>query len=82
MPSVDTDKIIHDFNARFEAPLPEFYKRRIVFWYDEEREFEDKLDEIVLDNAKIAALLPEFCKLCIIFWYNEKQEFEECITKN
>ncbi|MCD8241265.1 MAG: BREX-1 system phosphatase PglZ type A [Lachnospiraceae bacterium] len=56
MPSVDTDKIIQDLNTRFAAPLPEFYKRRIIFWYDEEREFEDKLDEIVLDNAKVVAL--------------------------
>jgi len=53
MPSVDTDKIIHDLNARFAAPLPEFYKRRIIFWYDEEREFEDKLDEITLDHAEM-----------------------------
>ena len=56
MASIDTDKIIQDLNTRFAAPLPEFYKRRIIFWYDEEREFEDKLDEIVLDNAKVVAL--------------------------
>ncbi|MCC8098439.1 MAG: BREX-1 system phosphatase PglZ type A [Eubacterium sp.] len=53
---MDTDKIIQDLNTRFAYPLPEFYKRRIIFWYDEEKEFEDKLEEIVLDNAKIAAL--------------------------
>ncbi|MCD8180310.1 MAG: BREX-1 system phosphatase PglZ type A, partial [Firmicutes bacterium] len=53
---MDTDKIIQDLNARFAVPLPEFYKRRIIFWYDEEREFEDKLDEIVLDNAKVVTL--------------------------
>ena len=36
--------------------MPEFYKRRIIFWYDEDREFEDKLDEITLTNAKLVAL--------------------------
>ena len=42
---MDTDKIIQDLNRRFAAPLPEFYQRRIIFWYDEDKEFEDKLDE-------------------------------------
>ncbi len=38
------------------SPLPEFYQRRIIFWYDEDKEFEDKLDEVVLENAKVIAL--------------------------
>ena len=45
---MDTDKIIQDLNRRFAAPLPEFYQRRIIFWYDEDKEFEDKLDEVDL----------------------------------
>ena len=53
---MDTDKVIKDLNRRFAAPLPEFYQRRIIFWYDEDREFEDKLDEVVLENAKVVAL--------------------------
>ncbi|MDO4515231.1 MAG: BREX-1 system phosphatase PglZ type A [Lachnospiraceae bacterium] len=53
---MDADKVIQDLNRRFAAPLPEFYQRRIIFWYDEDREFSDKLDEIVLDNAKLVAL--------------------------
>lgn len=53
---MDTDKIIQDLNRRFAAPLPEFYQRRIIFWYDEDKEFEDKLDEVVLENAKFIAL--------------------------
>ena len=53
---MDTDKIIQDLNRRFAAPLPEFYQRRIIFWYDEDKEFEDKLDEVVLENAKVIAL--------------------------
>lgn len=53
---MDTDKIIQDLNRRFAAPLPEFYQRCIIFWYDEDKEFEDKLDEVVLENAKVIAL--------------------------
>ena len=53
---MDTDKVIQDLNRRFAAPLPEFYQRRIIFWYDEDKEFADKLDEVVLENAKVIAL--------------------------
>lgn len=53
---MDAEKIIQDLNRRFAAPLPEFYQRRIIFWYDEDKEFEDKLDEVVLENAKVVAL--------------------------
>lgn len=49
-------KVIQDLNRRFAAPLPEFYQRRIIFWYDEDQEFADKLDEIVLENAKTVIL--------------------------
>lgn len=56
MAGMDLDAIIRDLNTRFAAPLPEFYKRRIIFWYDEDREFEDKLDEIPLENAKLLVL--------------------------
>lgn len=53
---MDSEKVIQDLNQRFAQPLPEFYKRRIIFWCDEEREFEDKLDEIVLHGAKLIVL--------------------------
>lgn len=53
---MESDKIITELNRRFALPLPEFYKRRIIFWKDEEREFEDQLGEIVLDNAKLVIL--------------------------
>lgn len=53
---MDTDTILQDLNRRFAAPLPEFYKRRIIFWYDEDREFEDKLDDINLNDAKLVVL--------------------------
>lgn len=56
MAGMDLDTVLHDLNRRFAAPLPEFYKRRIIFWYDEEREFEDKLDGIELSNATLVVL--------------------------
>ena len=40
---MDTDKIIQDLNRRFAALLPEFYQRRIIFWYDEDKEFVVKM---------------------------------------
>ncbi len=48
---MDTDKVVQDLNRRFAAPLPEFYKCRIIFWYDEDKEFEDKLNEVVLEKT-------------------------------
>ena len=56
MPNMDLDTIIQDLNRRFAAPLPEFYRRRIIFWYDEDKEFEDKIDEIELSDAKVVKL--------------------------
>ena len=53
---MDSDKIIQELNQRFAAPLPEFYKRRIIFWYDEDEEFRERLDEVSLNNAKLVAL--------------------------
>ena len=53
---MDAEKIIQDLNRRFAAPLPEFDKRRIVVWIDEDQEFVDKLDEITLGGAKVVAL--------------------------
>ena len=53
---MDIDTIIQELNRRFAAPLPEFYKRRIIVWVDQDCEFADKLDEITLDDAKIVAL--------------------------
>ncbi len=36
---------------RFAAPLPEFHKRRIVFWQDEDGEFLDAFNELELPNV-------------------------------
>lgn len=56
MAGMDLDSVLHDLNRRFAAPLPEFYKRRIIFWYDEDREFEDKLEDLQLANATLVVL--------------------------
>ena len=53
---MDTEKIIQDLNRRFALSLPEFYTRRLVFWIDEDGEFADRIDEIVLDDAKVVVL--------------------------
>lgn len=53
---MDLIKIQQDLTRRFDAPLPEFYKRRIIFWYDEDREFEDQVGELELNNAKVLIL--------------------------
>lgn len=53
---MDADKVVQDLNRRFAAPLPEFYKRRIIVWHDEDREFEDRISEIILTDAKIWSL--------------------------
>ena len=53
---VDLQKITLDLNRRFAAPLPEFYNRRIIFWKDEDREFEDKIGELELEQAKVLTL--------------------------
>jgi len=53
---VSTESIQFSLNERFAAPLPEFYKRRIVFWQDEDREFETMLDELEIPDVKIVRL--------------------------
>ena len=45
---MEIDKVIQELSLRFAAPLPEFYKRRVIFWRDEEEEFKDKLSEVQL----------------------------------
>ena len=56
MANMDLQTVAQDLNKRFAQPLPEFYKRRIIFWYDEDREFEDQLDDMELTNAKMIIL--------------------------
>ena len=53
---MDTEKVISDLNKRFAQPLPPYYKRRVIFWLDEDREYTDKLDDFELENAKLVQL--------------------------
>ena len=39
-----TDTIKLRLTERFDAPLPESYIRRIVFWHDEDHEFSDAIE--------------------------------------
>ena len=41
---------------RFAAPLPEFHKRRIIFWHDEDGEFADQVNELALTGVSIVKL--------------------------
>ena len=50
---MDLDDILKDLEKRFKEPYPEFYRRRIIFWLDREREFEDKIDSLELPNVKV-----------------------------
>ena len=50
------ERIQFNLQERFAAPLPEFYRRRIIFWKDEDREFEKDVDELNLEGVKIIKL--------------------------
>ena len=41
---------------RFNAPLAEFYNRRIIFWHDPDGEFVDAVDELHIEGVKLLKL--------------------------
>lgn len=51
-----TENIAASLRDRFAQSLKDCYKRRIIFWYDSEREFESMLDELDLQDVKILRL--------------------------
>lgn len=53
---MDLEKIVQDLNRKFAEPLLPFYKRRLVFWHDEDKEFVDQIATLSLENAKIISL--------------------------
>lgn len=53
---MSTESIQFNLRERFAAPLPEFYRRRIIFWKDEDWEFEKDVDELNLEGVKIIKL--------------------------
>ena len=40
------EDIKKELEQRFEQPLPEFYKRRIIFWNDEAKEFINEISTL------------------------------------
>lgn len=50
------DTIKNTLTERFAADLPDCYERRIIFWFDSEREFENMLDELDIPGVKIMKL--------------------------
>ena len=50
------EDIKEELEQRFAEPLPEFYKRRIIFWNDEEKEFINEINDFSLSNAKVLVL--------------------------
>ena len=50
------EDIKKELEQRFEQPLPEFYKRRIIFWNAEAKEFINEISELSLSNAKVLIL--------------------------
>ena len=45
------EDIKKELEQRFAEPLDEFYKRRIIFWNDEDGEFLDEVKSLTLSNA-------------------------------
>lgn len=50
------EDIKKELEQRFAEPLDEFYKRRIIFWNDEDGEFLDEVKTLSLSNAKVLVL--------------------------
>ena len=53
---MESEVIRKKLEARFAAPLPDFNKRRIIFWHDEDQSFKEMIDEFVIPDVKILKL--------------------------
>lgn len=53
---MNQESIEKNIISRFSTPLPDNYKRRIIFWQDPDAEFSDLVDELCLDGVKILKL--------------------------
>lgn len=54
---MDTEKILKELNSRFAVPLPDYYKRRIVFWKDPNREFAEDVESGAFANLSDAEFI-------------------------
>lgn len=50
------EDIKNELEQKFNEQLPEFYKRRIIFWNDESGEFKEEIKNLALNNAKVLIL--------------------------
>lgn len=50
------ENIKKELEQRFAEPLEDFYKRRIIFWNDEDGDFKEEVADLELSNAKILML--------------------------
>ena len=50
------EDIKKELEQRFAEPLDEFYKRRIIFWNDEDGDFKEEVAGLELSNAKVLML--------------------------
>ncbi|HIZ54821.1 MAG TPA: BREX-1 system phosphatase PglZ type A, partial [Firmicutes bacterium] len=53
---MSTESIQFALRERFAAPLPDFYRRRIIFWQDPDREFEGMVDQLSIPGVTILKL--------------------------
>ena len=53
---MNLDQIKKTLDSMFNKETSDGKKRNIVFWYDEEAEFTEEIDELQLENAKIIKL--------------------------
>ena len=53
---MELDSIVKQLNKKFEEPLPEFFKRRVIFWNDEDGDFKEDVESLKLENAKVLVL--------------------------
>lgn len=50
------EDIKKELEQRFAEPLDEFYKRKIIFWNDEDGDFKEEVTDLELSNAKVLIL--------------------------
>lgn len=53
---MSTESIQAALRQRFAAAMPEFYQRRIIFWHDEDREFEALAEQISIPDVTVVKL--------------------------
>lgn len=52
----ELNNIVKALGEEFSKTLSRFEKRKIIIWYDYDRDFEDIIDEVKIDNVKVHKL--------------------------